>query len=898
MSVNDSVDRLASALSERYRIESEIGAGGMATVYLAEDLKHERKVAVKVLRPELAAVLGAERFVQEIKTTANLQHPHILPLFDSGEAEGFLYYVMPFIDGETLRDKLNRETQLGIEEAVGITTAIADALDYAHRNNVIHRDIKPENILLHDGRPMVADFGIALALSAAAGGRMTETGLSLGTPHYMSPEQATAEKDITNRSDIYSLGCVLYEMLTGEPPHTGASAQAIVMRIVTDDARPVMELRKSVPPNVAAATAKSLEKLAADRFATASQFAEALTNPAFAPASRDPAAPRVATPSLWGRQTLALASLAAVLAVVLTGMVISFRLEQSSDLGVARFRVGLAANEVLGSVWVPGLAFAPDGKRWAYGGPGEGQPQLWLRSMEKPDATLIRGSETGCCPTFSPDGQSIAFMTQLMVLRIVSLGGGPARTVADSGFSDLSLYGGGVDWGPDGYLYVSGLDGLVRVSPEGGPLEPMATLNRERGDRTYAWPDVLPNANGALVTVIPEDVSDLAAYGIGVVNFAAGSVDIVLQGIYARYAISGHVIFLQDDGTLLAAPFNENRLAVTGPAEPLLAGLRTASVGATQLAVSETGSLLYATGTATVQRVVWVDRDGTEEDIDPDWTGRFETPSLSPDGSRLAVSLETEGQGQNIWTKTLDGEAASRLTFAGAVNFRPSWTPDGRSLMFVSDRSNEAALYQKAADGGGGAALVPVYEPRPVFAGEWSRDSQWLVFRTDNAAPGQGDILALRTGVDTVPQPVVATPAEEVSPALSPDARWLAYVSDKSGRREVYVQPFPNSANTLWQISTTGGAEPLWSHSGRELFYRDFDQNLIAVQVVYDPAFRSVSQRVLFSVANYSSQPWHRNYDITADDQQFVMIRGLSHRRGSLILVLNFFEELKAKVGR
>jgi serine/threonine-protein kinase len=200
--VSDAARRLAAALSDRYRIERELGAGGMATVYLAHDLKHERKVALKVLKPALAAVLGAERFVQEIRITASLQHPHILPLFDSGEADGFLYYVMPYIDGETLRDKLDRETQLGIEEAVRITTQVADALDYPHRNGVIHRDIKPENILLHDGRPMVADFGIALALSAAAGGRMTETGLSLGTPHYMSPEQATAEKEITGSDDF------------------------------------------------------------------------------------------------------------------------------------------------------------------------------------------------------------------------------------------------------------------------------------------------------------------------------------------------------------------------------------------------------------------------------------------------------------------------------------------------------------------------------------------------------------------------------------------------------------------------------------------------------------------------------------------------------------------------
>src|SRR5512145_2436882 len=270
-----------TALTDRYRIERELGAGGMATVYLAEDLKHDRKVAIKVLKPELAAVLGAERFVQEIKTTAALSHPHILPLFDSGTADAFLFYVMPFIEGETLRDKLNRDTQLGIDEAVRITREVADALDYAHRHGVIHRDIKPENILLHDGRPMVADFGIALALSAAAGGRMTETGLSLGTPHYMSPEQATAEKEITARSDVYSLGSVLYEMLAGNPPHTGASAQQIIMKIVGEEAAPVTKLRKSVPPHVAAALTHALEKLPADRFESAKTFADALVNPGY-----------------------------------------------------------------------------------------------------------------------------------------------------------------------------------------------------------------------------------------------------------------------------------------------------------------------------------------------------------------------------------------------------------------------------------------------------------------------------------------------------------------------------------------------------------------------------------------------------------------------------------------
>jgi serine/threonine-protein kinase len=249
--------RISGALSGHYRLEQEIGAGGMATVYLAEDLRHDRRVALKVLRPELAAVIGAERFLAEIKLTANLQHPHILPLFDSGAADSFLYYVMPFVEGESLRDRLRREKQLPVEDALRIAREVADALDYAHRHSVIHRDIKPENILLHDGRALVADFGIALAASQA-GTRMTETGMSLGTPQYMSPEQAMGEREITARSDVYALGAVLYEMLTGDPPFTGSTAQAVVARVVTEAPRPLLPQRHTIPPHVEAAVLTAL----------------------------------------------------------------------------------------------------------------------------------------------------------------------------------------------------------------------------------------------------------------------------------------------------------------------------------------------------------------------------------------------------------------------------------------------------------------------------------------------------------------------------------------------------------------------------------------------------------------------------------------------------------------
>src|SRR5688500_11899649 len=341
----------------------------MATVYLAQDLKHDRRVALKVLKPELAAVLGADRFVVEIKTTAALQHPHILPLFDSGTADGFLYYVMPYIQGETLRSKLDRETQLGIDEAVRITREVADALDYAHRHGVIHRDIKPENILLHDGRPMVADFGIALAVSAAAGGRMTETGLSLGTPHYMSPEQATAEKEIAGRSDVYSLASVLYEMLTGNPPHVGASAQQIIMKIIAEPVQPVTALRKAVPPNVAAALTKALEKLPADRFATAKEFGEALINPSFTAAGSHAPKARAVHADSRSRVTAPVRALAVLATVVgAWGWLRPRPVGERRQLVVDVPRLSRVLSAVI----------SPTGTRMAFTGDG----RLWIRDLD------------------------------------------------------------------------------------------------------------------------------------------------------------------------------------------------------------------------------------------------------------------------------------------------------------------------------------------------------------------------------------------------------------------------------------------------------------------------------------------------------------------------------------
>ena len=305
--MSDPITRLNAALEGCYRIERKLGEGGMAIVYLADDIKHERKVALKVLKSELAAVVGAERFLAEIKTTANLQHPHILPLFDSGEAGGFLFYAMPYVEGESLRDRLEREKQLPLDEAIRIATDVAEALQSAHEQGVIHRDIKPANILLSGGRPLVADFGIALAVSAAGGGRLTETGLSLGTPYYMSPEQAAADREPSPASDVYSLGCVLYEMLVGDPPFTASSAQAVLAKILTGEAPAPSETRSSIPSNVDAAIRRALEKLPADRLSSARDFARALADPGYALPVRQP----VAESGPWKRRAIVAIGIAA-----------------------------------------------------------------------------------------------------------------------------------------------------------------------------------------------------------------------------------------------------------------------------------------------------------------------------------------------------------------------------------------------------------------------------------------------------------------------------------------------------------------------------------------------------------------------------------------------------------
>ena len=438
--MTEALDRLSLALTDRYRIERELGAGGMATVYLAEDLKHGRKVAIKVLRPELAAVIGADRFVREIRTIAALQHPHILGLIDSGEVNGTAYYVMPFVEGESLRDRLNREKQLPIPDAIRIAGEAAAALDYAHRHGVIHRDIKPENILLHDGSALVADFGIALAVSSAGGSRMTETGMSLGTPHYMSPEQAMGEREITARSDVYALGAMTYEMLLGEPPFSGPTAQAIVAKVLTEAPRPLTPRRHSIPPEVEDAVLTALEKLPADRFGSAAEFAIALHDGTKARRkTADRHQPKVV--GFKQRLLLGLGLVVLPLAAFLLG-------RESGKSPPAPLTFG----QSIKVTWDPAVealpAMSPDGRSVAYASGTAARMRVFVRSVAGGRGLALTDdtSQVQSHPRWSPDGSRVLFLQGGGVFSVPASGGADTPEVPPGRTSPVVS----AAWSPDG----------------------------------------------------------------------------------------------------------------------------------------------------------------------------------------------------------------------------------------------------------------------------------------------------------------------------------------------------------------------------------------------------------------------------------------------------------------
>jgi Tol biopolymer transport system component len=867
-------EQLNIALENRYRIERELGAGGMATVWLAHDERHGRRVALKVLRPELAAVIGAERFLNEIRTTANLQHPHILPLHDSGTVDGTVFYVMPFVEGESLRDRLNREKQLPVEDAIRITREVASALDYAHRRNVIHRDIKPENILLHDGAAMVADFGIALAVSSAGGAtRMTETGMSLGTPHYMSPEQAMGERDLTARSDVYALGCVLYEMLVGEPPFTGPTPQAIVARVLTDAPRSLRVQRQTIPAHVEAAVHRALQKLPADRFGSAAELSTALGDASFRSEAVSVSVGAVPGDRRWKTAAYALAAVGVALGVVAAwgwlrpvDRPTSWTFISHGPGAEGTFRFG-------------DFAIAPDGESYVYAGPDEGgTTQLWMKRRSELHAMPVRGTRGAFYPFFSPNGQWLAFYSGDRVMKMPASGGAPAPIATGAMIARWAA------WLPNDKIVLGSAGyGFAIVDAGGGPVESLFSVRQSMGAYGAATPVALPGARGDFVFAMC--TPNCAARQMWVYDASAADGRPLLEDAYPIAFAEGHLLY-GFSGALFAAPFNLDRLEFTGTGIPVLDNVLLAQLSAT-------GSLLYTQGSVGgFARVELVTRDGIGTAIDTSWAGNFAHVSVSPDGRRVAVD-QTEGDQQSILIREIEGGTVSRLPNAGRINMRPVWHPDGTRIAWTSPQDSTSRILVRRADGVG--AESQLISNALAWEAEWSPDAEWVVYRRYGDRDAD-DLYAVRTRGDTTPIPIATSPFYERAATISRDGRYVAYVSNESGRDEVYVRPFPDVEAGRWVVSVGGGTEPRWSPLGNELFYIGADDVVQAVPVTLGARFTHAAPRSLFSASAFNREVNSRAYDVMPDGKRFVMLRNAPATYGAPILVENWVAEFRRKL--
>ena len=908
MAEPDAVNRLNAALEGRYRIEQKLGEGGMAAVYLTEDIRHGRKVALKVLKPELAAVVGADRFLTEIMTTANLQHPHILPLHDSGEADGLLFYVMPFVKGESLRERLDREHQLPLDDAVRIITSMAEALDYAHRQGVIHRDIKPDNVLLQDGKPVISDFGIALAVGAAGGDRLTETGLSLGTPHYMSPEQATGDQHVGPATDIYALGCVLYEMLIGEPPFSGSSPRAVLGKIIIGEVPSAQAERESVPPNVDAVIAKSLAKVPADRFRTLAEFRNALATPSFRYGA---APPEEGSVTLWKRAAIVTA--AAALAAV-AGWAFEAAGPDPVPQAVERYeltfpegqaptpRLGSdlsgAAEDLVGNLT---LALSPDGSRLAYVRmESDGSRHIWVRSWDQESAVRIPGTEGARSPFFSPNGTSIGFLTSRPAtgIRVVEGEGGPPLSLVEADASDDA----GATWAPDGDIYYIGRSSSLRRIPAvGGDAETVLEPDRAEGVAGLGFPEALPRGSGLLVTLQRGGGPrvGMESDSVAVLDLDTGELRTLVRGLRAVYLPEGYLIVVTVEGELTAVPFDERRLEVTGPGIPILSGLGAPTRGRiVNMALSYSGRLVYSEDRGGPSEVIWVDRAGRSVSAEPGWTiDDLVVMALSPNGRRILIVRE----GQELWMKELGGSFV-QLPMKGGI---PWWSPDGSEVIYSSDASGTLSydLWSGSPDGSRAPRLLLDLD-RPLAYGAREPGGASLLVRTA-VAPTTAQLLRVSEDGSVVDTLLTSESFSYTSPALSPDGRFLAYVAIGSGRSEVHVRTYPAMDRT-WPVSVRGGREPVWSPDGRRIYYKSLPDAAESrpaelVSVAFDPTEDVLERIPLFALPEgVSNSVLFSLFDVDRNDERFLMIRTLepSEEGTSYHVVSGFLEEVRARLGR
>jgi serine/threonine-protein kinase len=814
--------RLAAALADRYRVERELGQGGMATVYLAEDLKHRRKVALKVLRPELAATLGPDRFFREIEVAARLQHPHILPLHDSGEAEGFLYYVMPFVDGENLRGRLNRRGELPIQEALRLLAEVADALAYAHAQGVVHRDIKPDNVLLSGRHALVTDFGVAKAVSEATGRQtLTTAGVALGTPAYMAPEQAAADPQLDHRVDIYALGAMAYELLAGRPPFTGRSSQEVLAAHLTQPPEQVTVLRPAVPEALGAIVMKCLAKRPADRWQSAEELAAQLELQLTPSGGTTPAQtrPMPAATGVSSRRARYAIVATVVLGLVTGAVVLARRVAPPPVLG-KRAAVTLD----------PGLeinpAISPDGKLVAYSRitPAESRLVVQQLSGGEPVTVARWPGITAALPAWSPDGARL-FYSSPRGLEAVPALGGVSRLIAPQ-TPDQRLGWGAGSWSPSGdrVAYTSADTVYVRDLDADTPPRVVA---RGAQPHSPSW-----SPDGRHIAFVSGNLQynttgNIAPSSIWVVSASGGEPvrvtdDRPLHASPVWLPGGRGLLYVSDqDGgrDIYFVPFSRSG-APDGAAVRLTTGLHPHTISLS----ADGRRLLYSLYTETsngwtveLQR----GRSVSLREARPVTSGSqvIEGFSISPDGKWLAFDSNRNGS-QDIWRMALGGNAPPEpLSTAPEDEFQPSYSPDGKFISFHSLRSGSVRdLYVIPADGGP-RARIPVPTTNNLIP-RFSPDGRSLVYLVWEEEGG--------ASVQTAERPAGANDWDRVKlrgkvasmttggPDWSPDGRWFCYLAagqlrraSPDGRDTATVAPLPKDLTPIFAR---------WAHDGREIY--------------------------------------------------------------------------------
>jgi serine/threonine-protein kinase len=870
-------------LSGRYRIERELGAGGMATVYLAEDLRHQRKVALKVLHTEIAALLGTDRFLAEITTTATLQHPGILPLYDSGAADNVVFYVMPYVRGESLRARLDREGQLPLDDAVRIATSVAGALDYAHGQGIIHRDIKPENILLQDGHPLVADFGIALAVTNAGGARLTQTGLSLGTPQYMSPEQAAAERTLDARTDIYSLGVVCYEMIAGEPPFTAPTAPGVIAKLLGEEARPLSKLRRSVSSGLEAVVHRALEKLPADRWSSASGFADALMR-----ADTTLTVRRASGPDRRSAGILA--------GVLLFGLVVGAVVYRSVSARIAPS--GVVAGPVRhwaiplpdSSPFLPtvdehaaprtGIAISPNGSVVAYVGRRGRTTALHLVRLVDGTVTPLDGTEGARLPAFSPDGRWLAFIARGEVRKIPVDGGAVVRLGAAEAPTDLF-------WMSNERLLISRTAvGPATLPAAGGRVEAL-------GDRfvasSFVHTQLLPGGKLLLGTTAYGELATISIESggprfIAIGDSVAGAPDDfghALRGRNPHYISTGHLIYASGS-SLMAVPFDLRTLRTTGKPTPLADDVRTeGGPGDSQFALSDEGTLVYAPGRdGSKGSLVWVDQRGAMGDTVPVRVGSLIAFRASRDGRKLAMIERTPNGTAETRIVDLVRRVEDKARLEGEFTVM-SWAGNGRALLglyipdtahtrccsTVSAELDATTLVLRVTPSQSGNQLANTYDESPDGS---LRCDEALMNRSPSARAVQdlAEGLLLR-GLDNRASPRALIVGVQGDCTFSPDGKWVAYTS----RDGLFVTAatLDSTARTV-KLAPGATTQARWMPNGNGIVYR-IGRALFAVDVHITGGVIDASEpRLLFQRDGLFTtwDTWGNGWDIGRDGRLLV----------------------------